>query len=76
MRQWLVDFIQHLAWAIIGQECDCGHNPFNALARFMDRHVNTDDQWDMETVTPIGRKSMLACRVSDQLRHLSYMLDV
>ena len=75
MRQKLADFVQHLSWAVIGQECDCGHNPFNPLARFMDRHVNTDDQWDMETVTPIGRKSLLACRVSDRLRVIARRLD-
>lgn len=34
IRENLGDLIQHFAWAVFGQECDCGHNPFNRLARW------------------------------------------
>ena len=34
VREELGDLVQHFAWAVFGQECDCGHNPFNRLARW------------------------------------------
>ena len=39
IREKIGDWVQHLAWAILGQQCDCGHNPFNRLARWFDRPV-------------------------------------
>ena len=30
IREDLSDFVQHLGWAFLGQECDCGYNKFNA----------------------------------------------
>lgn len=46
MRDTLGDFFLHLGWALMGQGCDCGHNPFNRLAGFMDKRVNRPELWD------------------------------
>jgi len=37
MRNFLGKHLIHFGWAIWGQECDCGHTPFNGLARVMAR---------------------------------------
>ena len=37
VREDVGDLIQHFAWAVMGQQCDCGHNPFNRLARWFNR---------------------------------------
>ena len=39
----VADFFSHLGWAFMGQECDCGSNPFNWFARFMQRFLPEDD---------------------------------
>lgn len=30
---WLADHLLHFGWAMFGQECECGDNRFNWLAR-------------------------------------------
>ena len=63
MREDVGDLIQHLAWAIIGQECDCGHNPFNRLARWFSKSVfeSYDDNmnalnWQTKTTFFVGSR--------------------
>lgn len=46
MRETIGNLLLHLGWAIGGQGCDCGDNPFNRLADFMDKRVNREDLWD------------------------------
>lgn len=41
------DFFTHLGWAFWGQECDCGANPFNGFARYMQTLLPESD-WDDE----------------------------
>jgi len=54
MRQKLADFITHAGWALMGQPCDCGHNPFNRLAYFVDPWMNAPGAWDCDTDEPRG----------------------
>lgn len=42
-RIWLAEHFLHLGWALFGQECDCGANRFNWLARMIG-----EGQWDDE----------------------------
>ena len=37
IREDVGDFIQHFAWALWGQQCDCGYNWFNRMARWFER---------------------------------------
>lgn len=73
-NQKLSDFCQHLAWAIVGQECSCKSNPFNKLAYWCDKHVNADDQWD-DDLNTIGWKATIACKVAKPITRLSNWLD-
>jgi len=45
VQEEIGDFLCHFGWAIWGQECDCGYNPFNRLARFMQRYPDGDWDW-------------------------------
>ena len=47
MRNAIGEFLIHLGWAIWGQECDCGHNPFNGLARFIARFLPDRESEEM-----------------------------
>lgn len=42
-RIWLAEHLLHIGWAIMGQECHCGDNRFNWLARLQDEGQWTDD---------------------------------
>jgi len=44
-REHTSSFIYHAGWACVGQECDCGHNPFNGLAKRVDPWMNGADNW-------------------------------
>lgn len=41
LRIWLAEHLLHFGWALFGQECDCGHNRFNWLARLIG-----EGEWD------------------------------
>lgn len=43
MRIWFAEHLLHFGWAIFGQECDCGHNRFNWLARWIGEGNWTDE---------------------------------
>lgn len=43
MRAWIAEHLLHIGWALFGQECDCGHNRFNHLARWIGEGKWTDD---------------------------------
>lgn len=47
----LSDFFTHLGWALWGQECNCGSNPFNWLAERLDPYMNDPNKWDDDTMT-------------------------
>ena len=58
IRENLSDFIQHLGWAFLGQECDCGHNKFNWLARYFhqplfERYGDDDDMTPLNWQTAV-----------------------
>ena len=36
-REIASDFVSHVGWMFHGQECDCGHNPFNGAARWFQK---------------------------------------
>jgi len=74
MREKIANFLQHLSWALGGQQCDCGSNPFNSLARWMDQRVNADDQWS-ENFEPIGRWSRAIDKPSTWLSKLGMWID-
>ena len=42
-RIWFAEHLLHFGWALFGQECDCGANRFNWLARHVD-----EGTWDDE----------------------------
>lgn len=42
-KVWLAEHFLHFGWALLGQECDCGHNRFNWLARLIGEGKWTDD---------------------------------
>lgn len=46
----LSDFFTHLGWALWGQECLCGKNPFNWLAYRLDPYMNGPGQYDDDTL--------------------------
>ncbi len=50
MREWIGTQMLHFGWALFGQECDCGDNHFNWLARQIDGNAN----WDDELNEPVG----------------------
>lgn len=43
MRIWIAEMMLHFGWALFGQECNCGGNYFNCLARWMGEGNWTDD---------------------------------
>jgi hypothetical protein len=73
-NETLADFFQHIAWALGGQQCDCGHNPFNGLARWCDKYVNAEGQWS-EEFGPIGKTSRFFCRVAGFFNRIAYRLQ-
>jgi hypothetical protein len=44
LRDEFGELCLHLGWAFLGQECDCGHNPFNWLARLIGPGKFDDDK--------------------------------
>ena len=50
MKGFIGNCALHFGWALFGQECDCGHNLFNWLARGVQRVLPADS----ETVFKIG----------------------
>ena len=42
-RIWLAEHLLHMGWALFGQECNCGYNRFNWLARTIGHGTWTDD---------------------------------
>lgn len=42
-KVWLAEELLHFGWALFGQECDCGFNRFNWLARLIG-----EGRWDDE----------------------------
>lgn len=47
----LSDFFTHLGWALWGQECECGKNPFNWLAYHILPWMDDPNKWNDETMT-------------------------
>ncbi len=43
IRIWFAEHLLHFGWAWFGQECGCGHNRFNWLARRIG-----EGKWDDE----------------------------
>ena len=61
MRDWLSNHLLHIGWAIFGQECECGHNRFNWLARLIG-HGNWTDNLE-----PADRWTAIKHRAGDAL---------
>lgn len=59
MRDWFAGHLLHFGWAFLGQECDCGHNRFNWLARLIG-----DGQWDDD-----GEPSNRLTRIKFEIGH-------
>lgn len=59
MRIWLAEHLLHFGWALFGQECECGHNRFNWLARRM-----SEGNWT-EDLEPADRWTRIKFEVGD-----------
>lgn len=58
-RVWLAEHLLHFGWALFGQECGCGSNRFNWLARLVG-----EGQWDAE-----GEPANLRTRIKFNVGH-------
>jgi hypothetical protein len=47
--------LTHFGWALWGQGCDCGHNPFNRLADCIDPWINDERYICEEMLTSMSR---------------------
>lgn len=50
---WLAEHMLHFGWALFGQECGCGANRFNWLARIIGEGNWTDDLEPKDSWTKI-----------------------
>ena len=60
-RIWLAEHLLHIGWAMMGQECACGYNRFNWLARLMG-----EGQW-IDGREPATRWTAIKCWVGERL---------
>lgn len=67
--QYLSDFFTHLGWAFWGQECECGHNPFNWLARLTAPHMTDLENWN-DRGEPTTRRGRLLYWVGERIYEL------
>jgi hypothetical protein len=70
VREEVGDFVQHLAWAFLGQECDCGHNPLNGLARWFAKPV-FESYGDDDDMTPLNWQTATTYWVGSRLCDLA-----
>lgn len=63
LREEVADLLLHLGWAFFGQECECGHNPFNWMARRIDGEAGWDDERDC----PVGFRHKIKWHVGHRL---------
>ena len=73
VREDVGDLIQHFAWAVMGQECDCGHNPFNRLARWFSKPV-FESYGDDDDMTPLNWQTKTTSFVGGRLSDFSIWL--